>query len=494
VLTFLEVLYAVGSVFLSIYGLQSLWLTLLYLAGRKGSSAPPGPEGPASDWPPVTVQLPTYNERYTIERLLEAAARLDYPADRLEIQVLDDSTDVTATIVRALVARYRARGLNVVLVSRKSRSGYKAGALAEGLRTAKGELLAIFDADFVPAPDWLRRTVPMFRDPRMGCVQTRWTHINYRYSPLTQAQALAFDGHFIVEQVARSRNGLFLNFNGSAGIWRRQAIEDAGGWQSDTLTEDMDLSYRAQLQGWRIGYLPDVAVPAELPVQIDAFKAQQFRWAKGGTQTARKLVLRLLKAPIGWRVRLGAVLHLTNYMAFPFMVLTMVLVLPIGLMRGRFPSTLPLSMLAAIGPPLLYAVAETKHLPRLVDRLRVLPLVSLLGFGMSLSMTAAVVQGLLTRGGVFERTPKFNLGEQPRRLVRSVYGASRGGLVWCELALAGYALATIWLLWPTHGWSTMPWMLTYAAGYLFVSLTSFVQEWQRDRRRLAISNPAGTAT
>ncbi|HEX9880338.1 MAG TPA: cellulose synthase family protein, partial [Candidatus Binatia bacterium] len=245
--------------------------------------------------PTVTVQLPIYNERYVIQRLLEAVCSLDYPRDRLEIQVLDDSTDDTADIVRRLVAHYQKQGLSVVHIRRGTRQGFKAGALKEGLERARGEFIAIFDADFVPSPDFLRKTIPYFCDPRAGMVQARWGHTNADYSLLTRAQSVGIDGHFSIEQGARAWSGLFLNFNGTAGVWRSQAIRDAGGWQADTLTEDMDLSYRAQLAGWRLKYVMHVSCPAELPVQVGAFKSQQFRWAKGSMQTARKILPALLR-------------------------------------------------------------------------------------------------------------------------------------------------------------------------------------------------------
>ena len=288
-----EVLYGVCVLLLSLYGANSLVLIWLFLRHRDDSGAEPlAPE----TWPHVTVQLPIYNELHIVERLLTAAARLDYPGDRLEIQVLDDSTDETRRVASQTVARLRAQGTDIVHIVRPNRAGYKAGALAAGLDQAKGELIAMFDADFDPPAVFLRNVVPHFADSAVGCVQTRWGHLNRDYSPFTRAQALGVDGHFVVEQTARSRSGMFVNFNGSAGVWRRRCIDDAGGWQGDTLTEDLDLSYRAQLRGWRIAYLPDVIVPAELPAQISGFKRQQARWAQGSIQTALKLVGPLLRS------------------------------------------------------------------------------------------------------------------------------------------------------------------------------------------------------
>jgi cellulose synthase/poly-beta-1,6-N-acetylglucosamine synthase-like glycosyltransferase len=475
-------LYAFCLIGLAVYGLHTLGLTLIYLrSSRVAPSARVRSPAPPAYWPTVTVQLPVYNERYTVERLIDAVVRLDYPWERLQIQVLDDSTDLTTAIAQRAVARYQAQGVNIQLIHRADRTGFKAGALAAGLESATGELIAVFDADFVPRPDWLRRTVPEFRDPRLGCLQTRWGHLNRAYNALTRAQALGIDGHFVIEQTARARAGLLLNFNGTAGLWRRACIEDAGGWQRDTLTEDLDLSYRAQLRGWRIGYRPDVVVPAELPAQLDAFKRQQFRWAKGSLQTARKLARQVWQADLPCHVRLVALIHLTGYAVHPLMLLTLLLALPVGLWAGSALRIFPWFALAAIGPPLLYSLSRSEETPRLRDRLGVLPLLTLLGFGISLNNTVAAVQALTGRGGTFQRTPKFNLRDREGNWATTVYALPRNPVVWGELLLAGYALTTVALLWDRHGWAILPWMAIYAAGYLFVAGLSFVQGWQRHR-------------
>ncbi|NIO72790.1 MAG: glycosyltransferase, partial [Anaerolineae bacterium] len=339
-----EVLYALCVVLLSLYGFNSLVLTWLYLRHRHDPIPVPSPP---DEWPHVTVQLPIYNELHTVERLLNAAAGLDYPRDRLEIQVLDDSTDATSRVAARTVALLRRQGIDVIHISRPDRTGFKAGALAAGLAEAKGELIAIFDADFLPPPDFLQRVVPHFADPIVGCVQTRWGHLNRDYSLFTQAQALGVDGHFVVEQTARSRAGLFINFNGTAGIWRRTCIGDAGGWQGDTLTEDLDLSYRAQLRGWQIGYVPDVVVPAELPAQISGFKRQQARWAQGSIQTALKLLGPLLRSDQPWSVKLEGVVHLTGYLVHPLMLLVVLLTLPMSFSRSWVLAAAPWLVIAA---------------------------------------------------------------------------------------------------------------------------------------------------
>jgi cellulose synthase/poly-beta-1,6-N-acetylglucosamine synthase-like glycosyltransferase len=315
-------------------------------------------------WPQVTIQLPIFNERYVVERLIQSVCRIDYPRELLEIQVLDDSTDDTVEIARAVVEKAKALGFDVVYLHRQERTGYKAGALREGLASAKGEFVAIFDADFVPTPDFLKETVPYFIEPDVGMVQTRWGHLNFNYSMLTRAQSMGIDGHFGVEQPARAWGGLFMNFNGTAGIWRKRAIEDAGGWQADTLTEDLDLSYRAQLKGWKMTFAPGVVCPAELPVVINAFKSQQHRWAKGSIQTAMKNVGKILRAEVPLLVKIQSFLHLTHYLVHPLMIIVVVTSIPMLYTRWFFVSlSYPLIVfvlfcLATFGPSAMYVFSQ----------------------------------------------------------------------------------------------------------------------------------------
>ncbi|MDQ7028673.1 MAG: glycosyltransferase [Ardenticatenia bacterium] len=353
-------LYTAVVVLLSLYGAHALVMVCLHLRGRRRTPSGACCPQPTS-WPQVTVQLPVYNERYVIIRLIDAVARLDYPADRLEIQVLDDSTDATTRLAARRVQVWQQRGVNIRLIRRDRRVGYKAGALQHGLATASGDLIAIFDADFVPPPDWLRRTVPVLvHHPEVGIVQTRWEHLNADLSALTRAQALALDGHFGVEQPARAHNGLLLNFNGSAGLWRRRCIEEAGGWRSETLSEDLDLSYRAQLRGWRVAYLPDVTAPAEIPPRMTAFKRQQFRWAKGSAQCVRLLAGPLARSSLPLHVRLLGLLHLTGYFIHPGMVVLLLLTLPLLLSDKHMETSLPPAWLGLLGlsAPLLYLAAQ----------------------------------------------------------------------------------------------------------------------------------------
>src|SRR6185369_8303951 len=283
--------------------------------------------------PPVTIQLPLYNERYVVERLIEEVLKIEYPKELLQIQVLDDSTDDTAPFAEALVERYHTMGYPIEYHHRSNRHGFKAGALQAGLETATGELVAVFDADFCPPADFLMRTVHYFADPKIGVVQTRWSYLNRDYNFLTEVEAILLDGHFILEHGARSRAGYFFNFNGTAGILRREMIDDAGGWQHDTLTEDSDLSYRAQVKGWRFVYLPGLDCPSELPVEIHGFQVQQFRWAKGLTQCAKKLLPMIFRAEIPWRVKAEAFLHLTPNLSYPLMVVISALMLPVMIVR-----------------------------------------------------------------------------------------------------------------------------------------------------------------
>lgn len=466
------VFYFIVIVSLACYGLHNLFTTLLYLR-MKTSKKHIGRVRPIKKWPRVTIQLPIFNEKYTVKRLLHAVTQLDYPADCLQIQVLDDSTDDTLDLVSKLVEEYKSRGLNIELTHRINRQGYKAGALNNGLRTAIGEFIGIFDADFVPKPDWLRRTVPLFQSQELGCVQTRWGHTNQQYNSLTRAEAMGIDGHFIVEQAVRSKNGFFLNFNGTAGLWRRACIEDSGGWQWDTLTEDLDLSYRAQMRGWKFDYLPDVVVPAELPPQVEAFKKQQFRWAKGSFQVVRKILPSVMLSGLSWKVRLMALLHLTGYFVHPLMLTLLLLTLPVGLlMPGAF-KIYPVSIIAGLGPPLLYLTATVTQKTSIFKRMRSFPLLVIVGFGMSLSTSIAVIEGLFSKGGAFIRTPKLNLeSNTPRKKIDRAYVEPLSSLVWVEIALGLYALVTGIVL---ASWGMTPWMILYMLGFFYIAGLNLIQ-------------------
>lgn len=487
-ISLMGVFYFTVTIALSLYGLHNLITTIMYLTMKPTKKRQPEAQS-LQEWPPVTVQLPIFNEKYTVERLLRAVTRLDYPADRLQIQVLDDSTDDTRDLLARLVESYQSRGMDIELIHRADRTGYKAGALNYGLLTATGELIAIFDADFVPKPDWLKRTVPSFQNPELGCLQTRWGHINQQYNSLTRAEALGIDGHFIVEQTVRSKNGFFLNFNGTAGIWRRACIEDAGGWQWDTLTEDLDLSYRAQMRGWKFDYLPDVVVPAELPPHVEAYKKQQFRWAKGSFQVVRKILPSVLRANLPLSVRFMALLHLTGYFVHPLMLSILLLTLPVGLLVPGAFKMFPISLIAGLGPPLLYLTATATQHRSVFKRIRAFPLLVIVGFGLSLSTTIAVLEGLFSKGGAFIRTPKLNLtnrAKQPQNIDRG-YVAPLSTMVWVEIALGLYALVTGVVLAPYLGWGIVPWMVIYMLGFFYIAGLNLIQHAPKVSRQVTES-------
>jgi cellulose synthase/poly-beta-1,6-N-acetylglucosamine synthase-like glycosyltransferase len=456
---------------------------------------------------------------YVVQRLIDAVARMDYPRQRLQVQILDDSTDETTRLARARVAYHRARGLNIEMIHRRDRRGFKAGALARGLGTAQGEFIAIFDADFVPPPELLRKTVPhLLAEPRLGFVQTRWGYLNPGYSALTRAQTLALDGHFVVEHLGRNRNGLLVNFNGTAGVWRRAAIDAAGGWASDTLTEDVDLSFRAQLAGWQALYLPEVVAPAELPPQLAAFKRQQARWATGAAQCLVKLAGALLRGrqealgvgkrqgatpdaaavpalshreertPLSWPARLEGILHLSVWVAHP-MSLVLLLLTP-WLLVGEIPVTFNLTIfwLVALGPMVAYAVSQQYLYPDWKRRMAYMPVLALIGTGLALSNTVAIAGGLLGRDLTFRRTPKFCVQARGDRWIGNRYALPFQWLTLGELALTGYAVATVVVALAVANYVAVPFLLLYVGGYGTMAFHGLRDAWfgrrvQRHARR-----------
>lgn len=476
-MSFFEILYAAIAILLAIYGANAFVMLVLYLRHRRRPAAIE-PLPPDDDLPAATVQLPVFNELYVVERLIDAVARLAYPRGRLLIQVLDDSTDETTALAEKRAAHWQAQGVDVQVIHRQVRTDYKAGALREGLKTARGEYIAIFDADFVPPPDFLLRTIPHFRRrPRLGFIQARWAHLNGDYSSLTRAQTLALDGHFVVEQTARQRSGLFMNFNGTAGVWRRACIADAGGWQGDTLSEDLDLSYRAQLRGWECLYLPDVTAPAEVPPQVNAFKRQQFRWAKGSIQCLKKLWRPLLTAPLPWFKRWQGIVHVSGYLAHPLMVLLLLITLP--MLLGAWQMRLPLALLTpvSLGPPLLYAVAQAALYRDWPRRITCLPLLVLLGTGIALNNTWAIVEALLGRRTAFQRTPKFRVASRGEGWAGNPYALGLEPQILGEILLALYALTTIAVALAKGHLLAAPFLLLYAGGFGYVALLG----WRHSR-------------
>lgn len=482
----LQFLYIVSVVGLALYGAQALWLTGYYLRQRRQPTTATPP--PSHHWPPVTVQLPIYNERHVIERLIDACAALDYPRDQLQIQVLDDSTDQTTAIALRRAEFWRQQGCDITLVQRADRRGFKAGALAYALPHATGELIAIFDADFVPAPDFLRRVVPCFVGPdgaKLAFVQARWGHLNADYSPLTHCQALALDGHFVVEQGGRQAAGYAIGFNGSGGVWRRSAIEDGavGGWQADTLCEDLDLSYRAQLAGWSYRYTNEIEASAEVPPQLVAFKRQQFRWAKGSIQSLRKLGRRVWQSPWPLAKRLAGLLHMGGYLIHPLLLLLLLSTLPLLLLKMNPGGHIAVLSLASLGPPLLYGIGQAGlHGRGWWRHWRYLPLLTLLGTGLCFSNTIAVWQGWFNQGGSFLRTPKFHVEKRHDGWRGSSYQLPLDRTFVGECGLLIYAALTTGLAAAQGNWVLSGYLLLYVGGF---GLLTGLSLWQARPRRAA---------
>ncbi len=462
----LAFIYFLAASALAVYGFNILLTAWLYWRRRAETITTPA----LTDMPRVTVQLPIYNELYVVERLIDAAAALDWRRDRLQIQVLDDSDDETTALAQARVDYFRRRGVDIALYRRADRSGFKAGALAAGLAHATGDYIAVFDADFVPPADFLQQTIPHFlARPELGLAQARWSHLNATYSALTRAEALALDGHFAVEQAARARNGLFFNFNGTAGVWRRACIEQSGGWHGDTLSEDLDLSYRAQLRGWKFLFLSDVVAPAELPPQIHAYKRQQFRWAKGSTQVLLKLGRQVLTAPgVSRFKRIEGVLHLSGYLMNPLMLALLIALVPLLLLDTRLPDAMMYFSFAMFGPVTVYALSQRALYPDWLARLRYFVVLLLLGTGIALNNSLAVLEAIARRGNTFRRTPKFRVERADDAWNTKRYALPLGWEVFGELLLAAYACVGAIAAWQHHSIWTLPFMVLYALGFAFV--------------------------
>jgi cellulose synthase/poly-beta-1,6-N-acetylglucosamine synthase-like glycosyltransferase len=468
---------------LSIYGVHRYEMIRTYFKHRKNATG----ESPLrfEVLPPVTVQLPIYNERYVVERLIEETVKLEYPRELLQIQVLDDSTDDTAPFAEALCERYRALGYPIEYHHRFNRIGFKAGALQEGLRTATGEFVAVFDADFCPPPDFLLRTVHYFADTKVGVVQTRWSYLNRNYSFLTEVEAMLLDGHFVLEHGARSRSGLFFNFNGTAGILRKSMIADAGGWQHDTLTEDTDLSYRAQLNGWRFVYLPGLDCPSELPVEMHGFQVQQSRWAKGLTQVAKKLLPAIFRADIPTRHKIEAFLHLTPNISYPLMIVVCALLLPVMIVRFYMGPLqmlyvdLPLIVASFWSISLFYVVAHRELYPKNWKRsILLLPMLIAAGVGLTIINTRAVLEALFGIATAFVRTPKYAVGDRPVNLEVKKYRRRSGWLPYAEILVGCYFLAMVAFAVQTYNFFAIPFLALFVFGYWWAGFGTLYQEHQ----------------
>jgi cellulose synthase/poly-beta-1,6-N-acetylglucosamine synthase-like glycosyltransferase len=473
--------YFIVLFILALYGLHRYWLVYDYYKYAKNT---PGPPPEIKKWPRVTVQLPIFNERYVIERLVEAIARFDYPRDLLDVQVLDDSTDETQQVARACVERFAAQGLSISYIHRSNRAGFKAGALENGLTTARGEFVAIFDADFLPSPDFLRLSIPYFQDPKIGMVQARWTYLNRDYSLLTQVETILLDGHFVVEHGARSRRGTFFNFNGTAGVWRRETIGDAGGWQHDTLTEDTDLSYRAQLKGWRFLYLSDIECASELPIDMNGFKTQQARWAKGLMQTAKKILPQVMKSDAPLHVKAEAFFHLTANVSYPLMILLSTMLLPAMIVRfyqgwmQMLVIDLPLFLASSCSISSFYLVAQKELRPKTWWRTFLyMPFVMATGIGISVRNAQGVMEALIGKKTEFARTPKYKIEGKSGSFLKKSYRNKAGWIPYAEVFLGFYFILTVLYAVLNETYATVPFLLLFVWGYLYTGVMSLGQTY-----------------
>jgi len=473
-------IYLISLLVIFFYAIIQFRLAIAYIRAKKKIKRA---ENIACDYfPSVTIQLPVYNEKYVVEKLLEATVNINWPADKLEIQVLDDSTDETRELLKNLVPKYQQKGVSISLVTRDGREGFKAGALKHGLSFAEGEFIAIFDADFLPDPNFLLKTIPHFKDPEVGVVQTRWDHINRNYSVLTQLQAFALDAHFTSEQVGRNVNDFFINFNGTAGVWRVQTISDAGGWEADTLTEDLDLSYRAQLKGWKFVYRGDVLSPAELPVTMAALKSQQFRWTKGGAETFKKMALRILKTPgIRFSERVNGLAHLFNSSVFIFVLLLSIS--SVGLLYLASDSYIfsvwldwvAVFFVSTVFLFFYFAVSfrEKARFPWLLPVLFLMRFIQFLtvSLGLSIHNTRAVLGGYFGKKSEFVRTPKFNVASNGQQLVQNSYlSVSIHWSTWLELALFFLFAFAVIFGYKHQIYGLIPFHLMAAIGFISVFL------------------------
>lgn len=492
-------LYFAILITLSFYGSHRYLMIRLYKKYAAGKGDPqPAERFSEEDLPHVTIQLPMFNERYVAKRLIDAVCEIDYPRDRFEVQVLDDSTDDTTELCAQVVDAKRAEGIDIVLIHREDRTGYKAGALEEGMHVAKGEFIAVFDADFVPKTDFLRQTVDYFTDDGIGMVQARWEHINREYSLLTRAQAILLDGHFVLEHTARNRSGRFFNFNGTAGIWRKQAILDAGGWEHDTLTEDLDLSYRSQLAGWRFMFLRDVTAPSEIPVEMNAFKAQQHRWAKGSTQTALKLLGRIFRADIPFTIKLEAFHHLTANMAYMLMLFLAVLMPLATLIRvhqGLYETLvfdLPVFFSATLSICFFYWVSQREIGRPTAEILRMIPAVLGIGIGICINNAKAVGEAFIGYQTPFVRTPKYGVQDAGERWTNKLYIKKSTIVTLLEVGLGlwfTYAIVQV-LLDPERSLFSLPFLMLFQFGFFYVAALSVLQAIVRMRHASSASAEA----
>jgi cellulose synthase/poly-beta-1,6-N-acetylglucosamine synthase-like glycosyltransferase len=467
-------IYLVALFVIGLFSLEAIFLAYKFWQGRKTKLI----EGGADYLPKVTIQLPIYNELYVVERLIQSVCLLKYPIEKLQIQVLDDSDDATTEICANRVAHFKDQGFDISLIQRTDREGFKAGALREGLKSASGELIAIFDADFLPPSNFLRKTVSLFIDSKVGMVQTRWDHLNEKYSMLTKAQSFGLAGHFVVEQNGRNSAGYFMNFNGTAGIWRKSCIEESGNWQDDTLTEDLDLSYRAQMKGWKFIFLNDVVTPAELPAEINALKSQQYRWTKGAVETARKILPQLWKSRLPLKIKVHSTLHLTSNFVYPFILILALLNLPLILIKNHFPESKVFFyifsfFLVSFGASFLfYALSQKTLYKNWKKRMLLFPVFMSGSMGFSINNTRAVLQGLFKKKTPFIRTPKYKLTGNKGSFLGKNYGISTDKMVIIEMLMAIYSCLSLVIAIYYFEIGIIPFMLMFFAGFSLIGYLS----------------------
>ncbi|HPS57025.1 MAG TPA: glycosyltransferase family 2 protein [Spirochaetota bacterium] len=493
--TFIIVFYLSILILMSIYGINRYYTIYLFKKHRHDKITP---LSQYKKLPRVTIQLPVFNEKYVVERLIDYVVKIRYPKELLEIQVLDDSTDETQEIALKKCKEKKKEGYNIKYIHREDRTGFKAGALENGMNLTKGEFIAVFDADFLPPADFLERTIHFFTDKKIGMIQARWDHVNRRYSLLTECQSILLDGHFMIEHTARNRSGRFFNFNGTAGIWRKATIIDAGGWQHDTLTEDLDLSYRAQLKGWNFIYLPDLTVPAELPIEMTAFKSQQFRWAKGSIQTFLKLKGLILRANVPFRVKLEAFFHIGANFMYALMVLLTVMmpiILVIRFERGYKNLAyldVPIFICATLSVFMFYFYTEyivIKETLSVQNRsttkpLAFLPFVVAIGIGLCINNSKAVIEAVMHKQSPFNRTPKYNVSDSEnnsvsnrmKHILGNVYRTRTLDVVTIiEFILAIYMTYAVYFTYKNDLFLSLPLIVLFQIGFFYTSMLSIMQ-------------------
>ncbi|MDR3738811.1 MAG: glycosyltransferase family 2 protein [Terracidiphilus sp.] len=472
--------YFFVMIVLSIYGLHRYTMCYQYFKNKKNYN--PNPVNYFDELPTVTIQLPMFNEQFVVERLIEAVCAMEYPREKIEIQVLDDSTDESSDVAAEIVARYKALGHPIEYIHRTNRHGFKAGALDEGLKASRGEFVAIFDADFVPPPDWIMKVIHHFAEPDVGMVQTRWTHLNRDYSLLTKIEAILLDAHFVIEHGSRVRTGEFFNFNGTAGMWRRQAIADGGGWQHDTLTEDTDLSYRSQMAGWRFKYLPEVECPSELPIEMTAFKTQQARWAKGLIQVSIKLLPRIFSSGLERKRKIEAIYHLTANIAYPLMVIMTVLIVPVTIVKalqGWFVVLFfdfPIFAASTFSIAVFYILSQREIHPNSWKKtILYMPMLMAVGIGLTVTNSKAVMEAIFGVQSAFVRTPKFAVAKKGEKSKAKKYRKRLMLAPWIELSLGFFFLgAILYDLW-SGNFFTPPFFLIFMVGFWYTGFLSLLQ-------------------